>query len=190
MFAEDTKRWIEEKERERESKRGWKVVVVVVVVARRRRFHGRFSAIGRMDVVTRKFWKSVARRGRCLRKRRFIGRVKTVTRWHTVGAITVVGRCGAALMCGLDLSGSNQSCGGKRADYKGAIFITSNGSFAWFMPRRTPEMSDYLCGIRGRIPLPVPYNDREFHDDGIPSLNPLLEIRISSFIGSFWSGVN
>lgn len=45
------------------------------------------------------------------------------------------------------------------------------------MPRRTPEMSDYLCGIRGRIPSRSP-NDHEFHDAGIPSLDPLLDIRI------------
>lgn len=44
------------------------------------------------------------------------------------------------------------------------------------MPRRTAEMSDYLCRIRSRIPL-CPHNDPEFHDAGIPSLGPLLDVR-------------
>lgn len=53
------------------------------------------------------------------------------------------------------------------------------------MPRRTAEMSDYLCGIRGRIPLSALHNDPEYRDDGIPSLDPLRDVR-ELFRGIFY----
>lgn len=94
-------------------------------------------------------WKSLKKR--CLRKQSFRWSSKdrdTSRRYYQVEE-----RCGSALMCGLDLSGSNQSCGWETSGLQGRniyhvkrficmIYASSNGgNVGLFMRNSWPHTS-------------------------------------------------